>query len=647
MFPIQTISADTPKDIKGHVLEAELEEVIDLEIMKGYGDGRFGPDDDVTRAQFATFLARGMDLPEVTDLDERFPDVDSRYEEDNELKLGIYSAHGAELIQGYPSGDYRPEENISRQEMALMIDRALTYEGVERETASLQFIDQGDIQEDFLEAVSTNAHHEIILGHELSDGSFEFAPQDDATRSHASAFIVRMLDVVEKHGSADEEDVKDEHESDEDVKDEHESDEEELHEDAVFQIATLNGDGEYVRGKEMYDTYDTVMEYYSGDDEVIYIGSKIVTMPGGLVTSAPSSGNFITVIYGDEQLNNQQTYVSSGSEMKYLEGNDEWIRVQYGTDDFVGYVHPTEVELIPEPIVNGESTYVVVDGMIQHHGYDHRENRTWRYEVGPKASEMENGETYKSWDGFHFVGIDNDNVIDYPSYFNVLPVHVPTNYTADDLDQYVAEEKSEDNPLYGLGETFIETQEKYGVNALYMFAKAIHEADWGESEIAQENNNLFGLNAVDSDPRGQADEFESLEDNIDYLGDFISSHYIAHGNGRYNGAMLGNKGVGMNVNYASDPYWGKKIAGHMFRADKALGEKDYGQQLIGMTTGSNLNVRSEPNGTIQFQYEQAGKFVAIIDEVEAGGDVWYQVHSDDGEEEKAYIHGDFVETFEY
>jgi len=40
------------------------------------------------------------------------------------------------------------------------------------------------------------------------------------------------------------------------------------------------------------------------------------------------------------------------------------------------------------------------------------------------------------------------------------------------------------------------------------------------------------------------------------------------------GAYLGNKAGGMNVNYATAPYWGESIASIMFAANEKLGRKD-------------------------------------------------------------------------
>ena len=41
---------------------------------------------------------------------------------------------------------------------------------------------------------------------------------------------------------------------------------------------------------------------------------------------------------------------------------------------------------------------------------------------------------------------------------------------------------------------------EFNVNALYLMAHAIHESGWGTSILAQTKHNLYGINAVDSDP---------------------------------------------------------------------------------------------------------------------------------------------------
>ena len=119
-----------------------------------------------------------------------------------------------------------------------------------------------------------------------------------------------------------------------------------------------------------------------------------------------------------------------------------------------------------------------------------------------------------------------------------------------------------------------EVEEEYSVNALYLMAHAIHESAWGTSMIAFDKRNLFGYGAVDSDPYNGAYTYESFEDSIEDAAKRITTNYLPSNGAYYNGAFLGNKGAGMNVKYASDPYWGEKIAAHMYRADQYLGGFD-------------------------------------------------------------------------
>ena len=115
---------------------------------------------------------------------------------------------------------------------------------------------------------------------------------------------------------------------------------------------------------------------------------------------------------------------------------------------------------------------------------------------------------------------------------------------------------------------------KYGVNALYLMAHAIHESAWGTSDIAYDKHNLFGYGAVDSDPYSGAYTYDSFSGSVEDAAKKVSTNYLSPKGSFYNGAFLGNKGAGMNVKYASDPYWGEKIAGHMYRADQYISGLD-------------------------------------------------------------------------
>ena len=148
--------------------------------------------------------------------------------------------------------------------------------------------------------------------------------------------------------------------------------------------------------------------------------------------------------------------------------------------------------------------------------------------------------------------------------------------------------------MRGTGKSLIESQNKYGANALIILGIAMNESASGMSSIAQNKNNLFGINAVDSSPGQSANYFKTVDQCIDQF----SKQYISQGYGdpedwRYKGGNLGNKNLGANVQYASDPFWGEKAAKYMYSIDKYLSGnnisnlKDYNKYQLAMYTNEN------------------------------------------------------------
>jgi len=324
-----------------------------------------------------------------------------------------------------------------------------------------------------------------------------------------------------------------------------------------FQIANMNDLEDYNLG-ESYNTLDEAKDHVNKDGtQVILENGEVVWMPEGIVRT-----KWFTDIYEDKNLSSAMTYVTSSIEMQYLDTVNGAIMIKIA--DQIGYVEPGDVQLIPNNFIDGQSYYENQDGKLVHHIY--KNGGYVQYTYGPSPDSIEEGEQVYSWDGETFDGKE------YP-FFNQLSLRTNTNYTAEDLDRFM-EHFSPDSPLIGLGEHFIEAQEEYDINGLYLLSHAIHESFWGKSKIAKDKNNLFGINASDDNPYGNADEFKSYEANIMYVAEFVSEKYLTPGNFRYYGDFLGNKAEGMNVKYASDPYWGQKIAGWMYKADQYLGSKD-------------------------------------------------------------------------
>ena len=183
--------------------------------------------------------------------------------------------------------------------------------------------------------------------------------------------------------------------------------------------------------------------------------------------------------------------------------------------------------------------------------------------VAPHSSSMTIGKKYYSADGINFENFTVEN----PFLFRDL--RKPTNYTAEELDKVYSLMNIKGSRLAGKGEVFKEAEKRYQVNALYLMAHSALESAWGRSQIAKDKNNFFGIAAYDTTPYDSAKSFDNVDKGILGAAKWIRENYIDEGR-----THLGNKSSGMNVLYASDPYWGEKIASIMMTINSKLGGKD-------------------------------------------------------------------------
>jgi len=183
--------------------------------------------------------------------------------------------------------------------------------------------------------------------------------------------------------------------------------------------------------------------------------------------------------------------------------------------------------------------------------------------VAPHSSSMAIGKKYYSADGMNF----EDFTVENPFLFRDL--RKPSNYTAEELDKVYSLMNIKGSRLVGKGAIFKEAEERYKINALYLIAHSALESSWGRSQIAKDKNNFFGIAAYDTTPYDSAKSFDDVDKGILGAAKWIRENYIDNGR-----TYLGNKSSGMNVLYASDPYWGEKIASIMMSINSKLGEKD-------------------------------------------------------------------------
>ena len=237
-------------------------------------------------------------------------------------------------------------------------------------------------------------------------------------------------------------------------------------------------------------------------------------------------------------------------------------RIPVQVAGLTGYVNASQVTA-----VDSSNTFIpdyVSDGMYVYHRY----SPYTKVMVAYHNANMQVGKSYYSADGINFGTFK----LNHPFQFSNLKSR--TNYTAADINRLYSLMGANDSKLAGKGATFKAAEQRYGVNALYLVAHSALESAWGRSKIAKDKNNFFGISAYDDSPYTSATKFDNVDSGILGAARWINSRYLHNSGYPANGAYLGNKAGGMNVNYATAPYWGESIASIMFSANEKLGRKD-------------------------------------------------------------------------
>ena len=260
-------------------------------------------------------------------------------------------------------------------------------------------------------------------------------------------------------------------------------------------------------------------------------------------------------------------YDADGEKLSYIsQGSVVWLDKDRKSDDkrlaitisgLSGYMKTEDLQALDAS--KDFIPYYESDG----HRFYHYVSQYASIPVASHLSDMEVGKKYYSADGLHFDGFNLEN----PFLFKDLTE--PTNYSSEDLDKVFSLLNIDNSLLENKGATFKEAEEHYHINALYLLAHSALESDWGRSKIAKDKNNFFGITAYDTTPYLSAKTFDDVDKGILGATKWIKENYIDRGR-----TFLGNKASGMNVEYASDPYWGEKIASIMMNINSRLGGKD-------------------------------------------------------------------------
>lgn len=172
-------------DLQGYEwAEAAVLELSEKGIVSGREEGKFVPDGNVTRAEFIKMLSLAVGV----EPNETFLGIFNDVKESDWFWFYVEAANQAGIASGF-DGEFMPDEDISREDMAVLLFRACKFDLPENEEEI--FNDTNLISDYAKGAVFALYEKGIILG----NGSGDFNPKGNALRAEAAQIIYRMLEM--------------------------------------------------------------------------------------------------------------------------------------------------------------------------------------------------------------------------------------------------------------------------------------------------------------------------------------------------------------------------------------------------------------------------------------------------------------------
>jgi amidase len=159
--------------------------LVGLGIINGYSDNTFRPNNTLTRAQAAIMIVRAIGLS-TEGVSSSFTDVPPTHA----AYKFISAAYQAGIINGYSDGTFKPNANVTRAQIAIMVQRAFNVQASET-IITFTDVPEGYAPKKFIE---TLASQKIVNGY--SDGTFK--PLNNVTRAQFSTMIYNAIQYAQK-----------------------------------------------------------------------------------------------------------------------------------------------------------------------------------------------------------------------------------------------------------------------------------------------------------------------------------------------------------------------------------------------------------------------------------------------------------------
>ena len=171
-------------DIKNHWAENFIRALLAEEILSGYPDKTFKPNDQVTRAQYAALLVKAFN-PQPKRAQKTFKDV----EKDYWAAEVIQQAYRGEFLSGYPDGTFKPNDPIKRADVIVSLINGLGLSDTNNNALSF-YNDRTTIPSYAVDGVKTATMKKIVVNYPHLK---QLRPTEGTTRAELAAMVYQAL----------------------------------------------------------------------------------------------------------------------------------------------------------------------------------------------------------------------------------------------------------------------------------------------------------------------------------------------------------------------------------------------------------------------------------------------------------------------
>jgi len=164
--------------------KAYIEALASQNIIAGFPDGTFKPNEPVTRAQFATIITKALKPPaKRAGID--FKDVKSNFW----AYAAIKSAYQSQFVSGYPDGSFKPQQQIPRVQALVSLANGLGLTANNRNVLTF-YTDAAQIPSYAIAPVAAATARQLVINYPTAK---QLNPNRQATRAEVAAFVYQAL----------------------------------------------------------------------------------------------------------------------------------------------------------------------------------------------------------------------------------------------------------------------------------------------------------------------------------------------------------------------------------------------------------------------------------------------------------------------